>query len=143
MSTARNAHSQIHTHVVGVLQDNLASSVSFTVLRDSVSSPASSVVSPLCFFSFSHLTFFTVKSHLFPWSEQNLLLLIHQTFMSPMSNGAPIHINRISFPATSKCFFSSPENMSYYNAIIPSTDKLFPTSQLSFPGALCPKSDVW
>lgn len=59
--------------------------------------------------------------------------------MSPTSNGAPIHINRISFPATSKCSLSSPETLSYYNAIIPSTDKLFPTSQLSFPAALCPK----
>lgn len=141
MSTARNTHSQIHTHIVGALQDN--SSVSFTELRDCVSSPASYILlpSPLCFLLLA-LTFFTVRSHPFPWPEQRLLLLIHQTFMSPTSNGVPIHINRISFSATSKCFLSSPENLSYYNAIIPSTDKLFPTSQLSFPAALCPKSDV-
>lgn len=97
---------------------------------------------PLPVVFFSNFAFFTVKSHLFPWPEQSFLLLIHQTCMSRSSNGVPIHINRISFSATSKCFLSSPENLSYYNAIIPATDKLLPTSQLSFPVALCPKSDV-
>lgn len=127
MSTARNTHSQIHTHTrfVGVLQD--ISFVSFTVLRDSVSSPASSVLSALCFLLFSSaLHFLTVKSRPFLRPEQSLLLLIRQTFMSCTSNGGSIHINRNSFSATSKCFLTSTENLSYYNAIIPSSDKLFP-----------------
>ncbi len=122
------------THTVGVVQDSFASSVSFT---DSVSSPALSILSV---FSVSRFTFFTVKSQLFSQPKQSLLLLIQQTVMSPTLNGGSIHINRISFSATSKCFLTSPENLSYYNAIIPSTDKLFLTSQLSFPVALCPKA---